>query len=625
MHPLLPEHARTSKVPLWLGFLAIAAVAFFIPPSAPSSPPAKCGSTWKLGRGEDLAYVARRCGLSLDAIRRANPRVDPQALVAGMVLELPRPSSTHGGDDGAGLYEIRAGDTLSSIAREVGTTPRALAAANPGIDPDRLSIGAEVRLPRRGGDGVERRAARGALARIEIQPRSGPPGSSVHVLASGLAPGQRVGIGAGPLRSEYDVLAHATADAEGRIAATVDVPHGAGTGRDWVFVIASAGRVAAQSERFHVRPRRPGEVDRAEAGHGGSPPALTLRGRLTGEGVECQALRASDGTLYTLVGDLEGHDDGEHVIVEARGVDVSFCMQGETLHVLDIRPDDTSGAHARNGERSGRDKRARAAERALAQQRARAAAERARVEERTLARESRQAREAAEQARAEERERAALAARDAKEQAKADARARVLEAREARIAEARAKVDERKRGRESVQARRTAPARAARADDDERARVAERQASKAAEVSGTLTGEGILCPTLRDKNGALYTLTGDLAGHAVGDRVTVRGRPVADSTCLEGQTLEILALEAAPVEPQPGADQPSHVVRVEGRLTDEGVTCPALRARNGRLYSLAGDVDEFKTGDRVVVEGVPIRSSLCTTGETLQVRRMAHR
>lgn len=72
---------------------------------------------------------------------------------------------------------------------------------------------------------------------------------------------------------------------------------------------------------------------------GEAPPAevaMKVQGRLTAEGVECQALRADDGTLYTLVGDLKGLKTGDSVLVEGTPVQISICMQGTTLQVRQI-------------------------------------------------------------------------------------------------------------------------------------------------------------------------------------------------------------------------------------------------------------------------------------------------
>lgn len=61
-------------------------------------------------------------------------------------------------------------------------------------------------------------------------------------------------------------------------------------------------------------------------------------------------------------------------------------------------------------------------------------------------------------------------------------------------------------------------------------------------------------------------------------------------------------------------------VRVTGRLTDEGVECPALRGDDGRLYTLAGDAGGFKPGDRVTVVGTVAEMSTCMQGTTIGVR-----
>lgn len=64
---------------------------------------------------------------------------------------------------------------------------------------------------------------------------------------------------------------------------------------------------------------------------------LVLEGRLTDEGVECPAFRSEDDdTLYTLTGDLQGFGPGDRVRIVARPVEMSFCMQGTTVEVLEI-------------------------------------------------------------------------------------------------------------------------------------------------------------------------------------------------------------------------------------------------------------------------------------------------
>ncbi len=60
---------------------------------------------------------------------------------------------------------------------------------------------------------------------------------------------------------------------------------------------------------------------------------VCVKGTLTDEGVECQALRTQDDQLYTLVGDLKGFTVGDKVYVCGMIAEFSFCMQGTTLSV----------------------------------------------------------------------------------------------------------------------------------------------------------------------------------------------------------------------------------------------------------------------------------------------------
>ena len=64
---------------------------------------------------------------------------------------------------------------------------------------------------------------------------------------------------------------------------------------------------------------------------------VVVRGVLTDEGVECQALRSDDNTLYTLAGKIEGFQVGDRVKVTGKVAEVSTCQQGITLDVQNIQ------------------------------------------------------------------------------------------------------------------------------------------------------------------------------------------------------------------------------------------------------------------------------------------------
>lgn len=60
---------------------------------------------------------------------------------------------------------------------------------------------------------------------------------------------------------------------------------------------------------------------------------ICVKGILTDEGVECQALRTAEGELYTLLGDLKHFSIGDEVVACGTIVEISFCMQGTTIVV----------------------------------------------------------------------------------------------------------------------------------------------------------------------------------------------------------------------------------------------------------------------------------------------------
>lgn len=59
----------------------------------------------------------------------------------------PIPSTVSGSNHTARLYKVQPGDTFSKIAGQNGVDLNALMDANPDVDPKRLSIGQEIRMP----------------------------------------------------------------------------------------------------------------------------------------------------------------------------------------------------------------------------------------------------------------------------------------------------------------------------------------------------------------------------------------------------------------------------------------------------------------------------------------------
>lgn len=102
------------------------------------------GLTHRVSPGENFTRIARRYGVPLAAILRANPGIQPERLRAGQVIRIPAAAASAPDE---GTHRVRAGETLSSIARRYGITLNALRAANPGVDPRRLLVGQRIRIP----------------------------------------------------------------------------------------------------------------------------------------------------------------------------------------------------------------------------------------------------------------------------------------------------------------------------------------------------------------------------------------------------------------------------------------------------------------------------------------------
>jgi LysM repeat protein len=97
--------------------------------------------------GDTLYQIAVNSGTTVRAILNANPHINPYQLFVGQRICVPTRPSTFICPSG-NFYNVRAGDTLGSIAVHFGVDFRDLLAANPSINPDFLYIGQRICIPR---------------------------------------------------------------------------------------------------------------------------------------------------------------------------------------------------------------------------------------------------------------------------------------------------------------------------------------------------------------------------------------------------------------------------------------------------------------------------------------------
>lgn len=110
-------------------------------------------------KGDSLYKIAKTHHVTVAALKKANPNIDPDRIRVGDKINIPpveqQSLSSTGGATGASaaggagegtIYKVKAGDTLTKIARTHGTTVSALRAAN-GLKVSRLLVGQKLRIP----------------------------------------------------------------------------------------------------------------------------------------------------------------------------------------------------------------------------------------------------------------------------------------------------------------------------------------------------------------------------------------------------------------------------------------------------------------------------------------------
>jgi LysM repeat protein len=130
-----------------------------LPPATTPESLVTDGKSYTIAKGDTLKKIAISHGVSLKALSQANPNVDPTKLKVGQKIQIPAAPTPAGGELGlkepgkldsatgnGSIHTVKAGETLGKIAKQHGTTPKAIRSAN-NMKTDRLVVGQKLRLP----------------------------------------------------------------------------------------------------------------------------------------------------------------------------------------------------------------------------------------------------------------------------------------------------------------------------------------------------------------------------------------------------------------------------------------------------------------------------------------------
>ncbi len=125
-----------------------------------SSKSAKAGSTYAVRKGDTLSRIARHYSVSVRELADMNRLSADTSLKVGQKLAVPTPKAAAGSASssaavpkagvaktGASAHTVKAGETLTSIAKKYNVTADAMMRANGITDPTKLKVGQKLKIP----------------------------------------------------------------------------------------------------------------------------------------------------------------------------------------------------------------------------------------------------------------------------------------------------------------------------------------------------------------------------------------------------------------------------------------------------------------------------------------------
>ena len=126
--------------------------------TTPPPTPAPGATEYTIAKGDTFGTLHKKFHVSVKALENANPGVDPTKLKIGQKINVPAAQTTTAatptgtaateapGAAGEHTYTVKSGDNLTKIAKEKGTTVKAIRAAN-NLKTDRITVGQKLKIP----------------------------------------------------------------------------------------------------------------------------------------------------------------------------------------------------------------------------------------------------------------------------------------------------------------------------------------------------------------------------------------------------------------------------------------------------------------------------------------------
>lgn len=205
---------------------------------------ASCGDTYTIQKGDYLSKIAKNCGITYDAILKANPEIkDPNKVYPGQVIRIKASATLPTTVD----YIVVKGDTLGSIATRFGTTVAKIQALNPEIkDASKIYVGQKIKLPANNGSSNSGGTIPATGSQVTLSATNAKPSATIEVKVKGFPANAEVDFRLGKDGSAYSVVVDGKTSASGEATAKVTIPSSAKAGEKWAVKVMTTDRTNAK-------------------------------------------------------------------------------------------------------------------------------------------------------------------------------------------------------------------------------------------------------------------------------------------------------------------------------------------------------------------------------------------